>query len=117
MTRLNVVPLIESLRPSHSNVLQAPGSRCLLFLPLQSLAREPVAAPRIAAHRSRAGFAIPLFVAAPPGDASRLFIVQEDGQIRIIDLATGTVKSDAVSRSSQDVVALHGERRIARSCL
>jgi glucose/arabinose dehydrogenase len=44
------------------------------------------------AVRVAGGFVLPLFVTAPPGDTARLFVVQQTGQIRIIDLATGTVK-------------------------
>ena len=38
------------------------------------------------------GFNLPLFITAPPGDTARLFVVQQTGEIRIIDLATGTIK-------------------------
>jgi len=36
-------------------------------------------------------FANPIFVTAPPGDTSRLFVVERAGRIRIVDLATGTL--------------------------
>jgi glucose/arabinose dehydrogenase len=35
------------------------------------------------------GLTRPLFVTAPPADSGRLFIVQQDGRIRILNLATG----------------------------
>jgi glucose/arabinose dehydrogenase/Ca2+-binding RTX toxin-like protein len=35
--------------------------------------------------------AVPLFAVAPPGDMERLFIVEQSGQIKILDLATNTV--------------------------
>jgi glucose/arabinose dehydrogenase len=35
----------------------------------------------------------PLFVTAPPGDANRLFIVQQGGQIRILSLTTGVLNA------------------------
>ncbi|MBA2435936.1 MAG: PQQ-dependent sugar dehydrogenase [Chthoniobacterales bacterium] len=38
------------------------------------------------------GFNLPLYATAPPRDRARLFVVQQKGQIRIIDLASGTVK-------------------------
>jgi glucose/arabinose dehydrogenase len=44
------------------------------------------------AVRVASGFNLPLFVGAPPRDTARLFVVQQTGEIRIIDLATGTVK-------------------------
>ncbi|MBA3650696.1 MAG: PQQ-dependent sugar dehydrogenase [Chthoniobacterales bacterium] len=44
------------------------------------------------AVRVAGGFNLPLFVTAPARDRARLFVVQQSGQIRIIDLASGTVK-------------------------
>jgi glucose/arabinose dehydrogenase len=43
------------------------------------------------AIRVASGLTRPLFVTAPPGDSGRLFIVQQDGRIRILNLATGTL--------------------------
>ena len=43
--------------------------------------------------RVASGLTRPLFVTAPPGDSGRLFIVQQNGQIRILNLATGTLNS------------------------
>jgi len=54
------------------------------------------------------GFYLPLFITAPPGDTARLFIVQQDGQIRIIDLATKTIKPVPYLDLS-DVVTISGE--------
>jgi glucose/arabinose dehydrogenase len=45
------------------------------------------------AIRVASGLTRPLFVTAPPGDSGRLFIVQQNGQIRILNLATGTLSS------------------------
>ncbi|HEX6977699.1 MAG TPA: PQQ-dependent sugar dehydrogenase [Alphaproteobacteria bacterium] len=45
---------------------------------------DAIAAKRVAADLSQ-----PVFVASPPGDANRLFIVERTGQIEILDLATG----------------------------
>lgn len=39
------------------------------------------------------GFSNPIFVTAPAGDASRLFVVQQGGAIRILNLASGTVNA------------------------
>lgn len=41
------------------------------------------------------GLTKPLFATAPPGDTARLFVVEQGGRIRIIDLATKTVKTTA----------------------
>jgi glucose/arabinose dehydrogenase len=48
-------------------------------------------ASSIAATRVATGFDQPLFAGAPPGDTSRLFIVEKTGHIKILDLATGQV--------------------------
>ena len=40
----------------------------------------------IDATRVAGGFSAPLYVTAPPGDTSRLFVVQQSGQIKIINL-------------------------------
>ena len=47
--------------------------------------------PPLDAMRVAGGFTAPLFVTAPPGDTSRLFVVQQTGQIRIIHLTSRTV--------------------------
>ena len=43
------------------------------------------------AIRVASGLNQPLFVTAPPGDFNRIFIVQQNGQIRILNLVTGTL--------------------------
>ena len=45
------------------------------------------------AIRVASGLTQPLFVTAPPGDSGRLFIVQQNGRIRILNLITGTLNS------------------------
>ena len=45
----------------------------------------------IAAVRVATGLTQPLFVTAPPGDFGRLFIVQQNGAIRILNLETGAL--------------------------
>src|SRR5712691_4965401 len=45
------------------------------------------------AIRVASGLTQPLFVAAPPGDFNRIFIVQQNGQIRILNLVTGTLNT------------------------
>jgi glucose/arabinose dehydrogenase len=46
----------------------------------------------IAATRVATGLAQPLFACAPPGDTSRLFVVEKGGLIKILDLESGTVR-------------------------
>ena len=45
------------------------------------------------AIRVASGLTQPLFVTAPPGDSGRLFIVQQNGRIRILNLATVTLNA------------------------
>jgi glucose/arabinose dehydrogenase len=45
------------------------------------------------AIRVASGLSSPLFVTAPPGDFDRVFIVQQGGQIRILNLKTGVMNS------------------------
>ena len=78
----------------------------LAILPLQSARAQTV--PPLDATRIAGGFSAPLFVTAPPRDGSRLFVVERGGLIRIIDLATNTVKPTPFLDLS-DVVALAGE--------
>src|SRR5205809_4001224 len=49
--------------------------------------------PRLDAFRVASGLTQPLFVTAPPGDSGRLFIVQQNGRIRILNLATGALNA------------------------
>jgi glucose/arabinose dehydrogenase len=45
------------------------------------------------AIRVASGLTSPLFTTAPPGDFNRLFVVQQNGQIRILNLSTGTLNA------------------------
>ncbi len=51
----------------------------------------PYASATIAATRVATGLSLPLFVTAAPGDTSRLFIVEKNGTIKILDLNSGQV--------------------------
>ncbi len=42
-------------------------------------------------RRIATGFSRPVYATAPPGDTERLFVVEQRGLIRILDLATGTI--------------------------
>ena len=68
------------------------------------------AAPRIAAERLAGGFTNPLFAGAPPGDTSRLFVVQKTGQIHIINLPSGTV-NPTLFLDIQDRLTLQGNEQ------
>jgi hypothetical protein len=61
--------------------LIAPAVACLLAaLPLCTARAQAVRG--LDAVRVAGGFNLPLFVAAPPGDTARLFVVQQTGEIR-----------------------------------
>ena len=63
--------------------------------------------PRLALTEVARGFDAPLFVGAAGGDPSRLYVVEQDGRIRLIK--DGTVLSDAFLDIS-DLVSSGGER-------
>ncbi len=56
----------------------------LLCVPGSLLVLAPRASAQIAVDRVASGLAWPVWVASPPGDAQRLFIVQQGGLIRIL---------------------------------
>jgi len=58
-----------------------------LFFPISLLAQQ------LDAIRVASGLSSPIFVTAPPGDFNRLFIVQQGGQIRILNLKTGVMNA------------------------
>ena len=53
------------------------------------------AVPGLDAIRVASGLTSPLFATAPPGDFNRLFIVQQNGVIRILNLNTGLLNGTA----------------------
>src|SRR4051794_39847164 len=67
------------------------------------------AASSILATRVATGFGQPVFAGAPPGDTSRLFIVEKTGQIKILDLATGAVQATPFLDVTAQISSL-GER-------
>ncbi len=63
---------------------------CVFFVAFLASSQLQAQAPSgIAAVRVASGLTQPLFVTAPPGDPARLFIVQQNGAIRILNLTTG----------------------------
>jgi glucose/arabinose dehydrogenase len=83
-----------------------------LYLGIASaLVGQPV--PGLDAIRVASGLSSPLFTTAPPGDFNRLFIVQQNGQIRILNLSTGALNatpfltvSNIVSGGEQGLLGL-----------
>jgi glucose/arabinose dehydrogenase len=65
------------------------GSLILAAISLSGLRAQMVQG--LDAIRVASGLTHPLFVTAPPGDSGRLFIVQQNGQIRILNLVTGAL--------------------------
>lgn len=55
------------------------------------------------------GFTQPVFVTAPPGDTTRLFVVEQGGRIKIINLLTNTVLSTPFLNIST-LITVGGER-------
>jgi Ca2+-binding RTX toxin-like protein len=66
-------------------------------------------ATSILATRVASGLSQPLFATAPPGDTSRLFLVEKTGQIKILDLATGQVLATPFLDVSSQILT-DGER-------
>jgi glucose/arabinose dehydrogenase len=62
------------------------------------------APPQLDALRVAGGFTAPVFVTAPPGDTSRLFVVQQSGQIKIIKLPSRTVNAIPYLDVSAEIV-------------
>jgi glucose/arabinose dehydrogenase len=61
-----------------------------LFLCLA--ASDPAMAALTGLQRVASGLSAPMFVAAPPGDRTRLFIGERGGTIKILNLATGQIE-------------------------
>jgi|KBSMisStaDraftv2_1062788.scaffolds.fasta_scaffold51721_4 glucose/arabinose dehydrogenase len=78
----------------------------VLVIPLASPKAQTV--PPLDAVRVAGGFSLPLFVTAPKGDTSRIFVVEQGGKIRIIKLPMRTVNSTPFLDISSEV-SLSGE--------
>jgi glucose/arabinose dehydrogenase len=90
-----------------SNSLQGTAGQDLIYGYDPNGAQSQASA--IIATRVATGFNQPLFAGAPPGDTSRLFIVEKTGDIKILDLASGrVVATPFLDVSSQ--IATDGER-------
>jgi len=63
----------------------------------------------ISGTRVATGLTQPLFVGAPPGDLSRLFIVEKTGLIKILNLQTGAISSTPFLDVTGQILA-DGER-------
>ena len=87
-----------------------------VLLSLPALAAEncegivPVSGDDITFELVSSGFASPLDVQAPPGDTDRIFVVQQRGLIRIVELATDTILPTPFINLSLSVSSSGGER-------
>jgi glucose/arabinose dehydrogenase len=66
------------------------------FLPILTLTltiSSSRAGDSIDAERIATGFDLPLYLCAPPGDTSRLFVAEQHGKIKIINLPSRTVNA------------------------
>lgn len=64
---------------------------CLVFASAAFPDSQAQSVSSLAAVRVASGLTQPLYVTAPPGDFGRLFIVQQNGVIRILNLANGVL--------------------------
>ena len=65
---------------------------CAGLLPAIVLAlTTTISEAALEATRIATGFTIPLYVCAPPGDTNRIFVAEQHGKIKIVDLTTNTV--------------------------
>ncbi len=68
-----------------------PGLGLIAFLIFAASNLYAQAVQGLDAIRVASGLSSPLFVTAPPGDFNRVFIVEQGGTIRILNLKTGTL--------------------------
>ena len=66
---------------------------CIWMLAFCSFVGNGLYAQQLDAIRVASGLSSPIFVTAPPGDVNRLFIVQQGGQVRILNLNTGVINA------------------------
>lgn len=86
-------------------LLSIATAACVLLIAIASISQgHAQTVPRLDAIRVAGGFTAPLYVTAPPGDTSRLFVVQQSGQIRIINLPSRTVNVTPYLDVSSEIV-------------
>lgn len=64
----------------------------------------------IKAVRVASGLSQPLFLTAPPGDSSHVFIVEQTGQVRVLNLANNTIDPTPFIDVSSQLTATDGEQ-------
>ncbi len=82
--------MIHNFAFKHGRFICGLGSLALAFsAPLAEVQAQAV--PDLSTIKVGGGFSAPLFVASPPGDRTRLFVVERAGRIKILNLRTGVV--------------------------
>jgi glucose/arabinose dehydrogenase len=74
------------------------------------LSAQPQEVTGFTATRVASGLTQPLFVTAPPGDVNHLFIVQQTGQILMLDLRTGKLRKKPFSNIRRMLASTSGEQ-------
>lgn len=74
-----------------------------------SLTPSPSRAAGVDAVLVAGGFLNPLYVAAPPGDTKRLFVTEQQGKIKIINIPSGTVNPTPFLDLTFEVAQNQGE--------
>ncbi|MDQ3117357.1 MAG: PQQ-dependent sugar dehydrogenase [Verrucomicrobiota bacterium] len=90
--------------PRACHVLIQTAFFSLLFL------AAPLAQAGIDAELIATGFDQPLGLATPPGDTNRLFVIEQTGKIKIIQLASRTVNATPFIDVSDKITALGNEQ-------
>lgn len=80
----------------------------LVALPVARLSAQTISG--LAAVRVASGLTQPLFVTAPPGDFSRIFIVRQTGQVSILNLSTGALNAMPFLDIHSSLTATNGEQ-------
>ena len=87
---MKAFPKNTKLRPS-SSAIQSPVASGLVALLALTLSGR-IAEGSIEALRVATGLNLPVYVCAPPGDTSRIFIPEQHGVIKILDFSTNTIR-------------------------
>jgi len=87
---MKITKRVDNSRAFAHAIRSLVGAGCVQLLAL-SLAAPTSHAAGIEAVRIATGFTVPLYECAPPGDTARLFVAEQGGLIKIVNLPSGTV--------------------------
>ena len=91
--------------PTPTAIVATPSRTATVVVP--TTAGTPAALPALRLDEVASGLDEPLYVTAPPGDPSRLFVVEQTGRIRVV---TGAVLRGAPFLDLSSAVSCCGER-------